>query len=224
MPYHPALDRASRVAGGQAPIGTTGKGLGPAYADKVGADRHPHGRPARRGALPRELEFNIQQKNRLLAALYDEQTSTVDEHPGDLRATRRGARAATSTDTALLAARRDRGRASASCFEGAQGTLLDIDHGTYPFVTSLQHHLGRRLHRHRRRRPQASTACSASPRPTDARGRRPVSHRARRRIGERSASGATSTARSTGRPRRCGWVDAVALRYAARINGLDTSR
>ena len=101
--------------------------------------------------------------------------------------------------------------------------MLDIDHGTYPFITSSSTTAGGASTgtgvpptKHRRRARHLEGLLHA-------RGRRAVSDRARRRDRrDGSAPAATSTARSTGRPRRCGWVDAVALRYAARINGLDT--
>ena len=105
--------------------------------------------------------------------------------------------------------------------EGGQATLLDVDHGTYPFVTSSQRHGRRGLHRHRASRRTASTRSSPSSRPT-----RPASARARSRPscsttdGEKLRADGHEYGTTTGRPRRCGWYDAVIARYAARVNGV----
>ena len=108
-------------------------------------------------------------------------------------------------------------------FEGAQATLLDLDHGTYPFVTSSSATAGGVAHRARRRRPRASTACigiakayttrvGAGPLPSE------IGGALEDEIRERGHEfGAT-----TGRPRRCGWFDAVVVRYSVRVNGFDT--
>src|SRR5207247_10335462 len=134
MPYHPALDRASESKAGKHRIGTTAKGVGPAYADKTArvgismADRLDE-------RLFREkLEFNVAQKNRLLREIYDAQTFSVDEILNQyLRFA--GWLAPYITDTALLLSKWiDSGYSV--LFEGAQGTMLDLDHGTYPFITS----------------------------------------------------------------------------------------
>ena len=107
-------------------------------------------------------------------------------------------------------------------FEGAQGTLLDIDHGTYPVRDLVERARSAASAPASACRRARSAACSAWPRPTpraSARGRcRPSSPA---RWATACARAARSTAPSTGRPRRCGWFDAVAVRYAARINGLD---
>ena len=106
-------------------------------------------------------------------------------------------------------------------FEGAQGTLLDIDHGTYPFVTSSNPVAGRRLRRARASGPTRSTRSGGSRRPTppaSARGRSPPSSTTR--SASASARRAASSAPPPAAPRRCGWLDLVALRYAVRVNGL----
>src|SRR5260370_3251374 len=134
MPYHPALDRASESQAGHRRIGTTGKGVGPAYADKAARIGIRMADLLDERLFREKLEFNIKQKNRLLREIYDEQTFTVD---GILSTYLRyaGWLAPYITDTALLLHRWiEAGRSI--LFEGAQGTMLDIDHGTYPFIPS----------------------------------------------------------------------------------------
>ncbi len=106
-------------------------------------------------------------------------------------------------------------------FEGAQGAMLDIDHGTYPFVTSSNPLAGRRLRRRGRRARRTSTRSGGSPRPTR-RASAPGRSRASctTRWASRSAERGGEFGTTTGRPRRTGWLDLVALRYAARLNTL----
>jgi adenylosuccinate synthase len=220
MPYHPALDRASESQAGDRRIGTTGKGVGPAYADKAARIGIRMADLLDERLFREKLEFNIQQKNRLLREIYDEQTFTVDTILSTyLRYA--GWLAPYVTDTALLLNRWiEAGRSV--LFEGAQGTMLDIDHGTYPFITSSSTTAG-----------GASTGTGVPPTKLD--GVLGISKAYCTRVGGgpfmTEVSGETADllrARGneygavTGRARRCGWADAVALRYAARINGLDT--
>src|SRR6266849_52684 len=134
MPYPPALDRASESKAGARRIGTTGKGVGPAYADKTARIGIRMADLLDEQLFREKLEFNIQQKNRLLREIYDEQTFTVDSILGTyLRYA--GWLAPYVTDTALLLHWWIEAGHSI-LFEGAQGTMLDIDHASYPFITS----------------------------------------------------------------------------------------
>jgi adenylosuccinate synthase len=220
MPYHPALDRASESQAGKRRIGTTGKGVGPAYADKAARIGIRMADLLDEQLFREKLEFNIQQKNRLLREIYDEQTFTVDSILGTyLRYA--GWLAPYVTDTALLLHRWIEAGHSI-LFEGAQGTMLDVDHGTYPFITSSSTTSG-----------GASTGTGVPP--TKINGVLGISKAYCTRVGggpfptevsgdmaELLRARGNEYGAVTGRPRRCGWVDAVALRYAARINGLDT--
>ncbi len=220
MPYHPALDRASESKAGRAAIGTTGKGVGPAYADKAARIGIRMADLLDEQTFRERLEANVLQKNRLLREIYDAETFTVE---GILAPYRRyaGWLAPYVTDTALLLSRWIAAGHSV-LFEGAQGTLLDIDHGTYPFITSSSTTAG-----------GAATGTGIPPTKLD--GCLGISKAYCTRVGggpfPTELAGAVADilrARGnefgsvTGRPRRCGWVDAVALRYAARINGFDT--
>ncbi len=220
MPYHPALDRASEAKLGKRRIGTTGKGVGPAYADKAARVGIRMGDLLNERLFREKLEINVAQKNRILREIYDAQTFTVDEILNTyLRYA--GWLAPYVTDTALLLMKWiDSGYSV--LFEGAQGTMLDIDHGTYPFITSSSTTAGgaatgtgvppTRLDGVLGVSKAYTTRVGGGPFPTEMTGA--IAEHVRARGNEYGAT--------TGRPRRCGWFDAVVARYAVRINGLDT--
>jgi adenylosuccinate synthase len=220
MPYHPVLDRASEAKLGARRIGTTGKGVGPAYADKAGRLGIRMADLLDANLLRRKLEDNLALKNRILREIYDVQSFTVEEilNPYLNYA---GWLAPYITDTALLLSQWiDAGYQV--LFEGAQATMLDVDHGTYPYVTSSSATAG-----------GASTGTGVPP--TRLNGVLGVAKAYTTRVGEgpfpsemQGALAEEIRARgneygsTTGRPRRCGWADTVVLRYAVRINGIDT--
>ncbi|HXU89571.1 MAG TPA: adenylosuccinate synthase, partial [Methylomirabilota bacterium] len=220
MPYHPALDRASEAKLGARRIGTTGKGVGPAYVDKAARVGIRMADLLDERLFREKLEFNLAQKNRLLREIYDAQTFTVDEILNQyLRYA--GWLAPYITDTALLLHRWiDSGYSV--LFEGAQATMLDIDHGTYPYITSSSTTAGgaatgtgvppTKIHGVLGVAQAYSTRVGGGPFPTEMSGKLAETIRARG-----NEYGAT-----TGRPRRCGWFDGVVARYAVRINGFDT--
>jgi adenylosuccinate synthase len=220
MPYHPALDRASEAKLGARRIGTTGKGVGPAYVDKAARVGIRMADLLDERLFREKLETNLAQKNRLLREIYDAQTFSVDEILNPyLRYA--GWLAPYITDTALLLNRWIEAGYSV-LFEGAQATMLDLDHGTYPYVTSSSTTAGgaatgtgvppTRIHGILGVAKAYTTRVGAGPFPTEMKGA--IAEEIRARGNEYGAT--------TGRPRRCGWFDAVVLRYAARINGLDT--
>jgi adenylosuccinate synthase len=220
MPYHPALDRASESKAGKRRIGTTGKGVGPAYADKAARVGIRMADLLDERLFREKLEANVFQKNRLLREIYDTETFTVDSILHQyLRYA--GWLAPYITDTALLLSRWIEAGHSV-LFEGAQGTMLDLDHGTYPFITSSSTTAGgastgtgippTKIDGILGISKAYCTRVGGGPFPTELHGE--MAELLRRRGNEFGAV--------TGRPRRCGWADAVALRYAARINGFDT--
>ena len=220
MPYHPAIDRASEAKLGARRIGTTGKGVGPAYVDKAARVGIRMADLLDERLFRDKLEHNLAQKNRLLREIYDAETFTVEGILGSyLRYA--GWLAPYITDTALLLSRWIDAGASV-LFEGAQGTMLDLDHGTYPFITSSNTTAGgastgtgvppTKIHGILGISKAYTTRVGEGPFPTELHG--PAAELLRTRGNEFGSV--------TGRPRRCGWVDAVALRYAARINGFDT--
>ena len=220
MPYHPALERASESKAGRRRIGTTGKGVGPAYADKAARIGIRMADLLDEALFREKLEANVFQTNRLLREIYDEETFTVESILGPYMRYA-GWLAPYITDTALLLSRWvDAG--GSVLFEGAQGTMLDIDHGTYPFITSSSTTAG-----------GACTGTGIPPTKIDGIigiakayctrvGGGPFPTELTGDVAEQLATRGNEFGSVTGRPRRCGWADAVALRYAARINGFDT--
>lgn len=218
MQWHRALDRAeeaAREAGGK--IGTTGRGIGPAYAAKVGR------RGIRAGDLLKPdfadiVRASVGEANRALRAL-----GALELDPGEMvRLYEPVVQALTPYVTDTVQFIHEKMESGASIlFEGAQATMLDIDFGTYPFVTSSN--------------PTAGGACTGagvSPRSIDR--VIGVMKLYTTRVGEGpfpteldGADGETLRTRggefgaTTGRPRRCGWFDAVVGRYAQRVNGVD---
>src|SRR5918992_1455277 len=213
MPYHPALDLASEAHLGARRIGTTGRGVGPAYADKAARIGIRMADLLDEDVFREKLEYTVAQKNRILGEVYGAQTFGLEAIFQQYRRYA-GWLAPYITDTALLLHRLiDDGYSV--LFEGAQGTMLDIDHGTYPYITSSSTTAGgaatgtgvppTKLHGVLGAAKAYSTRVGGGPFPTET---------IRARGNEYGAT--------TGRPRRCGWFDGVVLRYAVRINGFDT--
>ena len=219
MPYHIAVDKAREAAAGKSAIGTTGRGIGPAYEDKVArrsirvADlMYPH-------ELPAQIKAAVEYHNFIL-------TQWLKSEPVDYQKVLDDALAwgeyirplVDDVATILHDVRREGGNI---LYEGAQGALLDIDHGTYPYVTSSNTTVGGAL---------AGTGVGAGdidyvlgickayatrvgggPFPTERNDE----------MGERLRKVGNEFGASTGRPRRCGWIDLVALKRAVQINGIN---
>src|SRR5436190_5159484 len=215
LPYHRELDLLSEARRGERKIGTTSRGIGPAYEDKIARRGVRVGDLANATALAEAVEHNVAARNRLIAE------STMDAAAVLAELGRAWARMkpwVADVSVYLATARRD-GRAI--MFEGAQGTLLDIDHGTYPYVTSSNATIGgvctglgvgpRAIDRVLGVAKAYTTRVGEGPLPTELTGE----------IGNRLRETGQEFGAVTGRPRRCGWYDAVAVRYAVRVNGLD---
>jgi adenylosuccinate synthase len=218
MPYHKRIDIAREAKSGERKIGTTGRGIGPCYEDKIG----------RRGVrlmdlldkdrFARKLNENLEEKNFILEKMLGEQPFTFEEifgqYMGYAEILRKYA-----ADTSMIL-HNDIKAGKKLLFEGAQGTLLDIDHGTYPFVTSSS--------------TCAGGACTGSGvGPTAIQGIIGISKAYITRVGsgpfpteldddngERLRKAGHEFGSTTGRPRRCGWFDALVVKYAVRVNGL----
>lgn len=221
-PAHVALDKANEAALGQGKIGTTGRGIGPAYTDKN----------ARRGLRAEVLldletaadrvQAHIAQANVTLQRVYDQPpldaTAAAAEYAGYARRL-----APYITDTALYLHQTLRAGRTVLA-EGAQGALLDIDHGTYPYVTSSSPTTGgvftglgvapQFVGRVIGVTKAFQTRVGEGPFPTEAFGAEAE------RLRGTGANPWDEFGTTTGRPRRCGWIDLVLLRYSARINGL----
>ena len=215
LPYHRELDLLSEARRGERKIGTTSRGIGPAYEDKIARRGVRVGDLANPESLADAVKHNVAARNRIIG------DSTMDaQHVLDdlARAWTRMAPWVTDVSLFLDRARRQK---RAIMFEGAQGTLLDIDHGTYPYVTSSNATIG-----------GVCTGLGVGPRAIDAVlgaakayttrvGEGPLPTELLGDIGNRLRESGQEFGAVTGRPRRCGWYDAVAVRYAVRVNGLD---
>ncbi|MDO8105913.1 adenylosuccinate synthase [Isoptericola sp. b441] len=217
-PYHRTIDKVSERFLGKRRIGTTGRGIGPAYADKINRvglrvwdlfDEH---------ILTQKVEGALDQKNHLLVKVYNRRAITVEETVEDLLQYAERLRPMVADTSVVLNDALDRHQTL--LFEAGQATMLDIDHGTYPFVTSSSATAG-----------GACTGTGVGPTRIDR--VVGVAKAYVTRVGEgpfptelfdadgdwlRETGGEYGT--TTGRPRRCGWYDAVVARYASRINGL----
>ena len=218
MPWHPLVERISEDLRGEKKIGTTCRGIGPAYEDKAARLGVRAGDLGDLGVLREKIEENAAAKNPVLRAFGLpplDADAIFREYAGWA-----GKLAPYLRDVPdLLHERMARG--DAILFEGAQGALLDIDHGTYPFVTSSSSTAG-----------GAATGLGIGPKSihgilgitkayTTRVGSGPFPTELLDETGKTIAARGDEFGASTGRPRRCGWFDALAVRYACRTNGVD---
>ncbi|MFV0433986.1 MAG: adenylosuccinate synthase [Leucobacter sp.] len=216
--YHRTLDKVTERFLGKRQIGTTGRGIGPAYADKINRVGIRIQDIFDESILRQKVEAALEFKNQVLVKIYNRRAIDPDEVIADLLSFREMLEPMVC-DTGLLlheAMRADKN----VLFEAGQATMLDIDHGTYPFVTSSNAtaggaSTGSGLPPHQLDRIIAvikayTTRVGAGPFPTELFDEN----------GEHLARVGHEYGTTTGRPRRCGWYDAPIARYAARINGV----
>ncbi len=215
MPYHKLVDKESAASKA---IGTTGRGIGPAYEDKVarrGIRVLDLRQPARLKAL---VERGTEHANHILSGFGSAKRADAAFTLSELE--RIAPRLLTIAEDVGLAVYKAQKQGAAILLEGAQGSLLDIDHGTYPFVTSSSTTAG-----------GAAIGAGIGPRTIDAAigvvkayttrvGGGPMPTELLDETGEKLRKLGNEFGATTGRPRRCGWFDAVVVRYAVRINGL----
>jgi|SaaInlStandDraft_5_1057022.scaffolds.fasta_scaffold12735_1 adenylosuccinate synthase len=219
MPYHKMLDQAREKSRGLDKIGTTGKGIGPAYEDRASRRAilatdlfHPE-------SLRKKLELSLQEKNFLFEKFYDIPPIDVDQALKEIEPLVEILKPHRCKDTSLLIHQALKGGKKV-LFEGAQGTLLDLLHGTYPFVTSsstisgsacIGSGIGPKMIKDVVGITKAyCTRVGSGPFPTEQ----------LNEIGEFLQQQGHEFGATTGRQRRCGWLDLVALNYAIRINGI----
>ncbi len=217
-PYHVTLDKVTERFLGKAKIGTTGRGIGPTYSDKVARlgirvqdlfDEH---------ILRQKVAGSLELKNQILVKIYNRREISVDEVVDSLMQYADALRPMVVDTSRVLNDALDAGRVV--LLEGGQGTLLDVDHGTYPFVTSSNPTAGgactgsgigpTRINRVIGILKAYTTRVGSGPFPTELHDE--DGERLRRIGGERGVT--------TGRDRRCGWFDAPIARFAGRVNGL----
>ena len=220
MPYHGVSDQGRENENGKfQKIGTTGRGIGPSYADKIARSGIRTCDLRDEKYLRSRLEANYEEKSQVLKSLYGRQLSVVDRLYDDLMVFRETILNYLA-DTHLLMDDLMSQNKKILC-EGAQGTMLDVDHGTYPFVTSSN--------------SSAGVACSGLGIPptkidrvlgvvkayTTRVGEGPFPTELFDEDGEQLGKVGHEFGATTGRPRRCGWFDALVARYAIKINGID---
>jgi adenylosuccinate synthase len=219
LPYHQLLDQVKEEHRGDDAIGTTGRGIGPAYVSKVSrvgirmSDLfHPK-------ALRKKVQDNIADINEALQHVYKHDPIEAEPIIDDLLEASDTLRSYITNTSALLHDAIEKG--DEILLEGAQGSLLDVDHGTYPFVTSSC--------------PTSGGACTGSAIPPTAInkvmgiskayctrvGNGPFPTELTNDAGEKLREAGQEFGATTGRPRRCGWIDLVALKYAVRLNGMN---
>lgn len=218
MPYHKAIDLARERLRGEGRIGTTGRGIGPTYEDKMARVGIRFVDFLDEQVFQEKLSYNLQEKNIYLGAILKEQALDYTQIFDSYRRFRdRLAPHVTDTSRYL---HHEIGRGRKILFEGAQGTMLDVDHGTYPYVTSSNTVAGavcagagiapQHIHGVIGISKAYTTRVGSGPFPTELFG--PEGEKLRRDGGEFGTV--------TGRPRRCGWFDAVVARTAVRLNGV----
>ncbi|MHB8418600.1 MAG: adenylosuccinate synthase [Myxococcales bacterium] len=218
MPWHKRLDVLRERAAGPSRIGTTGRGIGPTYEDKVGR----RGVRVRDLCEERRLRARIAERlplaNREIEALGGErlaEAAVLDE----LRP--QGARLARYRTDGSLWLSRALAAGKSVLFEGAQGTLLDVDHGTYPFVTSSSCVAANAASGSGVGPGSLGTIVGIAKAYTTRVGEGPFPTELTGPSGEELRRLGVEYGATTGRPRRCGWLDGCVLRFAARVNGLD---
>lgn len=218
LPYHKVLDQLKEKAAGKAAIGTTGRGIGPAYYDKVNRSGIRVGDLLEEAALKIKIHAQVADRNELIQKMFGAEPLSAEKIFEEYREYGRRLAPYVADTVALINSALKQGKRL--IFEGAQGTVLDVDHGTYPFVTSSN--------------TVAAAACIGSgvgptaiqqvigvvkayttrvgngPFPTEEVGE----------VGKRLRLIGHEYGATTGRERRCGWFDSVLVRRAAMVNGL----
>jgi adenylosuccinate synthase len=221
LPYHKVLDQAREKALSAGKIGTTGKGIGPAYEDRAGRRALVMSDLFEQKTLLGKIEYALQEKNVLFTKIYDLPEIKAKEIYDQIQTVVEELRPYRTADVSQLVSQKMKlGRRV--LFEGAQGTLLDINHGTYPYVTSSStiaasgavsagvgpHHLTKIVGVFK----AYCTRVGSGPFPTELTDE----------VGQKIQTVGREFGSTTGRPRRCGWLDLVALKYAIRLNGINS--
>lgn len=219
LPYHKVLDQVKEKSRGSDAIGTTGRGIGPAYVSKVSRIGIRMGDLLNEKNLEEKIRKNLADINTALVHVYKEPALDADEMLRELKPAIDSIKPYICNTTQLLHTALEKNKSV--LLEGAQGSLLDVDHGTYPYVTSSS--------------PTAGGACTGSGIPPLAVthslgitkayctrvGNGPFPTQLDDEAGEKLRKNGQEFGATTGRPRRCGWLDLAALKYAVRLNGMN---
>lgn len=218
FPYHIRLDQAEEMMKGAGKIGTTGKGIGPAYMDKAARIGIRVSDLLDRDVFKEKLKRNLEEKNRILEKIHELEGFRFEDIYEEYLSYGERMRKYVTDTSVLLNDALDAGKRV--LFEGAQGVMLDIDHGTYPFVTSSNPSAGgvcigagvgpTKIHRVVGVVKAYTSRVGDGPFPTEIEGE----------IGNRIREVGREYGTTTGRPRRIGWFDAVVVRHAGRVSGI----
>lgn len=219
LPYHRMIELAAENAPGRVRIGTTSRGIGPAYEDKMGRRGLRVADLLDRELLRTHIENACREKNMIAHALFNSEPLDADAMYSEYARAAADVAPFVCDAAALLSHAIARGESV--MFEGAQGTMLDIDHGTYPFVTSSSATAG-----------GAATGTGVAPTAIDTVagvtkayctrvGGGPFPTEVLDEVGDRLRARGQEYGAVTGRPRRCGWLDLPLLRYARMVNGIE---
>jgi adenylosuccinate synthase len=216
--YHRTLDKVTERFLGKRQIGTTGRGIGPTYADKINRVGIRVQDIFDEGILRQKVEGALHQKNHLLVKVYNRRAIEVDEVVDDLLSFRERLGPMVKDTSLLLHQALENNKTV--LFEGGQATMLDVDHGTYPFVTSSNATSGGAATGAGIAPWQLSTVIGIVKAYTTRVGSGPFPTELDDEFGEFLRDKGHEFGTTTGRPRRTGWYDAPIARYSARINGV----
>ena len=219
MPYHVAIDKVTERFLGNRKIGTTGRGIGPCYQDKVARVGVRVADVLDEKILTQKVEAALEFKNQVLVKIYNRQRAR--SAAGGRRGARAGrGRSSTASPTPGCELNQALERGETVLLEGSQGTLLDVDHGTYPYVTSSNPTAGGAAVGSGIGPNKITTVLGILKAYTTRVGSGPFPTELFDEFGEYLAKNGGEVGVTTGRARRCGWFDAVIARYATRVNGI----
>jgi adenylosuccinate synthase len=218
MPYHVAIDKVSERYLGKARIGTTGRGIGPCYQDKIARIGVRVQDVLDPSILAQKVEAALEQKNQMLVKIYNRKALDARQVIDTVLEQAEAFKHRISDTRLLLGEAVARGENV--LLEGGQGTLLDVDHGTYPFVTSSSPTAGGAATGSGIGPTRITTVVGILKAYTTRVGSGPFPTELHDESGEFLRQAGHEFGVTTGRARRCGWFDAVVARYATRVNGL----
>ena len=219
LSYHRAIDQAREKALGQEKIGTTGRGIGPAYEDRASRKAILFGDLFETATLKDKLVASLKEKNFLLENYYKVEPIDIDKLHKRMLELAEELSPYRSKDASMMVHRALRDRKKV-LFEGAQGTMLDLLHGTYPFVTSSSTISGSACIGSGVGPNSVQKIIGITKAYTTRVGSGPFPTELNNELGERIRKEGGEFGATTGRPRRCGWLDLVAMKYAIRVNGI----
>ena len=221
LPYHKILDNVKEQKRGQDKIGTTGRGIGPAYVDKaMRTGLRIQDLVSDKELFKKALKINIKEKNALLEKVFGVKGVDFEAVYSEYLKYAELIKPYACDVVSFIHENVEQGKSF--LFEGAQGTLLDVDFGTYPYVTSSNPTIGGTFTGSGVSPKQVDTVLGIVKAYTTRVGKGPFTTELNDEIGSKIQEEGCEFGATTGRPRRCGWFDAVGVRYAVRVNGIDT--